>query len=140
MGDFLFVVKCLIATVVLVVILQIRVGGRTMESHTVQWIHRSAIAKTLDDVAEGAVKVGHEARVAISHVLGSDEPVETLASEEPAGGWFKIKRSAAYYKQQKEKASKLSHKRSDAERSLSDSERDGAFDDSSSEANSDERE
>lgn len=58
MGEFFFVLKCLVATAVLVTVMQIKINGRTMESHATRWIHHSETVQHLQDIAEGAVKAG----------------------------------------------------------------------------------
>jgi hypothetical protein len=100
MEDVMFVVKCLIVTMVVVVCLQIRIGAHTVEGHVMSWVHRSPISQTLQDVAEGAVKVAQKSQAAVSNLIGSHESVdESAATEASTGSWFKIKRSAAYYRQ-----------------------------------------
>ena len=100
MGDFFFVAKCFVATLVLVVLLQIKVGGRTLESHTVSWIHRSGVAHHLQDVAEGAVKVGKSGTRQVAALFEDKiDDIDVMPQQEASTGWFKVKRSAAYYKQ-----------------------------------------
>ncbi len=99
MGEVMFVIKSLIVTVVLIVCLQIRVGQRTVEGHAMSWIHHSSISQHLQDVAEGAVKVANKGKSVITGLIGSSEPAEQKATEASTGGWFKIKRSAAYGRQ-----------------------------------------
>jgi hypothetical protein len=100
MEDVMFVVKCFIVTAVIIVAMQIRVGHQTAESHVMSWLHNSTVSHTLQDVAEGAVKAGKSGKDAVMNLVGSnesaDEPAPTEAS---TGGWFKIKRSAAYHRQ-----------------------------------------
>lgn len=104
MEEVKFVFKCLLVTVVLVVLAQIRVGNHTIEGHMMAWIHRSPISHTLQDVAEGAVKVGTKAKNAVTGAVDSvHTDDEAQASEAPSSGWFKIKRSAEYYRQKRER-------------------------------------
>ncbi len=117
MGDLIFVLKCLIVTVAIVVLLQIRIGQRTVEGHAMTWIHHSPISHHLQDVAEGAVKVGTEAKRGVASLIGSDQPPEPdAASAQASREWFKIKRSAAYHRQ-KERESKQARERERNERS-----------------------
>lgn len=55
MADLMFVVKTFLFTLALVVLMQIKVGDRTIEERSHQWIQHSAIHKTLGKVATGAV-------------------------------------------------------------------------------------
>lgn len=117
MGDFFFVVKCFIATVVIVVLLQIKIGGRTLESQTVNWIHRSGFAHQLQDVAEGAVKAGTAGfDQAASLFAEKTDDIDLTPRSEASTGWFKLKRSDAYYKQKaREEKHELAKKRKAAE-------------------------
>lgn len=57
MGDLFFFLKCLFLTVVLVVLMQIRIGEYTLEDRFLNWAHESAIVTPLQDVAHGGAKV-----------------------------------------------------------------------------------
>jgi hypothetical protein len=98
MGDFFFVVKCFAITLGIVVLLQIKVGSRTIEAHTVNWIHRSGFVQQLQDVAEGAVKAGKNGSREVADLF-EDSTDEIIPRNEASTGWLKIKRSEAYYKQ-----------------------------------------
>lgn len=56
MSDFFFVLKCLVATMALICLMQIRIGGRTIEQRSMSWVRHSATVDNLRAVAEGAVK------------------------------------------------------------------------------------
>jgi hypothetical protein len=73
MGDFFFVVKCLIATLVLLVFMQIRVGYRTIEQHSVRWIQQSSAVEELRLVAEGAVRAAHVGYEKASAYIGQGD-------------------------------------------------------------------
>jgi hypothetical protein len=60
MDDFFFVVKCVVATLLIVFVMQIRIGTVTLEQKSMAWVHESAVADELRAVAEGAVKVSRE--------------------------------------------------------------------------------
>lgn len=111
MADFMFVLKCLVVTIAIVVLCQIRVGQRTIEGHALGWLHRSAVSQTLQDVAEGAVKVGKRGQRAAASLMGHDEPLEIAPTEDASTGWFKVKRNAASQRQ-KQKEAKLARDRS----------------------------
>jgi hypothetical protein len=57
MADFLFVVKSLLATFILVVLMQIQVSNQTIENHMHQWIRSSEVVSSLRGVAQGAVSI-----------------------------------------------------------------------------------
>ncbi len=111
MEDIMFVLKCLVVTAVLVVAMQIRVGHESVESHMMSWLHNSTVSNTLNDVAAGAVKAGKSGKDAVMNLVGANEPVdEPVATEASTGGWFKIKRSAAYYRQKEREQLKESRR------------------------------
>ncbi|HVK60895.1 MAG TPA: hypothetical protein VM432_05065 [Bdellovibrionales bacterium] len=60
MSDFLFVVKCIVATLVMLIFMQMRVGNRTIEQHSLRWIQQSSAVEELRVVAEGAVHAATE--------------------------------------------------------------------------------
>ncbi|MES2962370.1 MAG: hypothetical protein V4760_00675 [Bdellovibrionota bacterium] len=70
MGDLVFVVKTLVITVALVVLMQIKVGSRTVEQHSLAWIHQSVFVEQLQEVAAGAVKAGRKGVAMMSGMLG----------------------------------------------------------------------
>jgi hypothetical protein len=125
MENVMFVIKCLIVTVVIVVCMQIRVGSHSVEGHLMSWIHHSNVSHTLQDVAEGAVKATKSGKDAVMNLVGSheaaDEPSPTEAS---TGGWFKIKRSAAYYRQ-KEREQQKAREREEQEARANEGDLDG---------------
>lgn len=50
------------ATLAIIAIMQIRVGGRTMESKTYQILAQSKFADFLNDVARGTVQLGKQTK------------------------------------------------------------------------------
>lgn len=96
MGDFIFVIKTLVVTVAIVVLMQIRVGGRTIEQHSLAWIHTSVVVEQLQEVAAGAVKAGSKA---VAYVKGALGMKPTIAREDQTIMGLKVKRSDAYYRQ-----------------------------------------
>ncbi|MES2855375.1 MAG: hypothetical protein V4692_05910 [Bdellovibrionota bacterium] len=93
MGDFLFVVKCSVATCVILVFMQMRIGGRTVEQQTMRWIRNSSAVEELRLVAEGAVKSGQVGYQKASNYFGEG------SEEVNSGKWYELKRSDAYYRQ-----------------------------------------
>ncbi len=55
MSEFLFVLKCLVATAVLVVFMQLKVGGASIESYTFNWLRRSTVSQYIQSVAAGGI-------------------------------------------------------------------------------------
>ncbi len=57
MRDLIFLVKAILLTTIIVLILQIQVGQRTLETHALIWIHTSPLIAPLNTVAQGAAKL-----------------------------------------------------------------------------------
>jgi hypothetical protein len=53
MSELFFVLKCLVFTAVLVVFMQIKVGGQSMESHAYHWLQKSNVSMYVQSVAAG---------------------------------------------------------------------------------------
>lgn len=85
MSEFFFVVKMLAFTVVVVMLMQIRVGSRTIEQRSLSWLHESKAVEALRGVASGAVALGLEgvdwANRAIDRKLGSSGSSDARKSE-----------------------------------------------------------
>lgn len=60
MMDFLFFIKTFILTVAIVLVMQIQVGDRTLETHAMSWVQSSAVVAPLHGVARGAARVIHD--------------------------------------------------------------------------------
>lgn len=57
MLDFIFFIKTLAMTIVLVIFLQIQVGGRTLEDYMHNWIQTSWAAAPLNETAHNAAQI-----------------------------------------------------------------------------------
>ena len=55
MGEVKFVLKCLLVTCLIVVAMQIRISGRSIESQTFRWLRYSEVSKYVQGVAAGGV-------------------------------------------------------------------------------------
>lgn len=93
MGEFLFVVKTFAITIVLIFLMQIRVGSGTIEQISLRWMHRSPAVEAMRDVAGGAVTVATQgwewAKGYYARHFGSLE-LEKRAAEAPQKVWNKI--------------------------------------------------
>lgn len=58
--DFFFFVKTFILTVAIVLVMQIQVGDKSLETHAMGWVQASGAAGPLSDVARGASKITHD--------------------------------------------------------------------------------
>ena len=61
-GELKFVIKTLIATILIVAIMQIKVGQGTIESKAYQVLAKSKVADFLNDVAQGLVRLGEQTK------------------------------------------------------------------------------
>ena len=96
MGEFMFVVKTFIFTLILVVIMQIKIGGFTIEEHSLDWLHESSVVRELQEVAQGAIRASKSGYKTVSNLFSDST---TGAREVTSDGWLKIRRSDAYHKQ-----------------------------------------
>jgi hypothetical protein len=60
MMDFLFFIKTFILTVAIVLVMQIQVGNRSLETHAMSWVQSTATSGPLQGVARGAARVTHD--------------------------------------------------------------------------------
>jgi ribosomal protein L12E/L44/L45/RPP1/RPP2 len=109
MSEMFFVLKTLVVTVIVVMLMQIKVGRATLEEHSMRWIRNSDAVETLRYVAEGAVRIAESGAKTLSSSLAwksGEEAVKTgesvVRSNASKYSW-EIKRSAAYHKQQEQK-------------------------------------
>ena len=54
MGDLFFVLKMTIYTLVMIVLLQVKIGPTTLEQKLYEFTHHSQVAGTMQNVAQGA--------------------------------------------------------------------------------------
>lgn len=69
MGNVWFFLKTAFLTFVLVTLLQIRWGTKTLETHATQWFVGSSLVQPLQEVADGAGKLVRNTWDGISHSL-----------------------------------------------------------------------
>lgn len=74
MTEIKFVGKTLLLTIVIVVILQIQMGDRTLESRAIQFVQSSQVVEPLNAAARGAVKAVRDLTATIKRkITGSSE-------------------------------------------------------------------
>jgi hypothetical protein len=57
MSEFIFFVKMVCLTIAIVLVMQIQVGERTLESHAMGWVQTSAFVQPMNVAAQGAAKM-----------------------------------------------------------------------------------
>lgn len=70
--DFLFFVKTFLLTVAVVVMMQIKVSEKSIESHAMSWVQSSAVVAPLNGVAKGAAKMARDLTAMISAKIKSN--------------------------------------------------------------------
>ncbi len=53
MEELKFVIKSLVFTMLLVIVMQVRVGQATIESHTFKWLRQSTVSQYIQSAAAG---------------------------------------------------------------------------------------
>lgn len=53
MEELKFVVKCFCFTMVLIVLMQVKVGNASIETHSFHWLQRSTVSQYIQSVAAG---------------------------------------------------------------------------------------
>lgn len=53
MEELKFVVKCFVFTMLLIVVMQIKVGGYSIEAHSFHWLRKSTISQYIQSAAAG---------------------------------------------------------------------------------------
>jgi hypothetical protein len=67
--DFLFFFKTFTLTVVLVVLMQLQIGEKTIENHALGFVQSSAVVQPLNGVAKGAAKLAKDCGHKISALV-----------------------------------------------------------------------
>ena len=60
MSEFFFVVKTALFSALVLMVLQMKIGGTTLERHSEGWIYQSRVGGELQTVARGALRAGYE--------------------------------------------------------------------------------
>lgn len=71
-----FVLKSLFATILIVLLMQVEVGGRTLESRAQHWLVSSEITRQLRQVADGGIKLSKDAWMRGKRWMGSASTAE----------------------------------------------------------------
>lgn len=57
MSELFFVVKLFLLTVAIVLVMQIQVGDRSLESHAMNWVQSSTLVEPMNAAARGGAKL-----------------------------------------------------------------------------------
>ena len=84
MSEFFFVVKTVLFSVLVLMVLQMKVGGATLEKQSEAWIYHSRVGGEMQAVARGAVRAGYEgwdwAKVQTQGKFGASNGEDSSAS------------------------------------------------------------
>lgn len=53
MNEFIYSLKCLFFTIILIIAMQLKIGGRTIESMSYEWLRYSKVSVYIQSVAAG---------------------------------------------------------------------------------------
>jgi len=84
MDEVKFVLKGLVVATVLTILLQLRVGGETLEIKSDRWIHSSSVGVFLNQTAEGASLAIRRAALAVKELMGTSFGHSAKNAEKPA--------------------------------------------------------
>jgi hypothetical protein len=67
MSEIIFFIKVSLLTMALIFIMQIEVGGRTLETYAQRFVYTSPVVAPLHTVAKGAAKMSHDLKEKVAH-------------------------------------------------------------------------
>ncbi|NUN06434.1 MAG: hypothetical protein HUU57_11805 [Bdellovibrio sp.] len=73
MEELKFVTKCLLFSALLIVLMQVKIGGVSVESHSFHWLRTSTVSQYIQSAAAGGAialrNLGESVQEAASHTL-----------------------------------------------------------------------
>jgi uncharacterized metal-binding protein len=81
MMDFLFFVKTFALTIVVVLLMQLQVGEKSIEHHAMAFMQSSAVIQPLNGVAKGAAKLARDVTQTISAKIKKNTKKEKRIEE-----------------------------------------------------------
>lgn len=123
MSEIFFIIKTFVFTVVLIFILQVKLGTRTIEEHSIDLFYSSSIGMEIQKVADVGVKCIQKTWNKMLHYLieknflnkdnfanignGAKEHLQKLEIKKNLPGWrelkFQLQRSKEYFQNQQQK-------------------------------------
>jgi hypothetical protein len=70
MMDFMFFVKTFLATLAVILLMQIKVGEKSVEAHTLGFVQSSSVTLPLNSVAEGGAKMVRDLVARVQKSIG----------------------------------------------------------------------
>lgn len=73
MEELKFVIKSFLFTAILIVFMQVKVGGASIETHSFRWLQRSTVSQYIQSAAAGGAmalrNLGQSLREGVSHTV-----------------------------------------------------------------------
>lgn len=89
MTDFLFFIKTILFTLIVVLLMQIQVGERTVEDHAMSWVQTSVIVSPLNGVAQGAAQAIRDLTTALYNGVRGGEKKDKKDKKEERRSSFR---------------------------------------------------
>ena len=83
MGDFFFFIKMIVFTLVLVLVLQVKIGPTTLEQKVMTWTHKSEFSEVVQNVAESAIRAMGIGYSRVKGLLGSKSSATSAVFDAP---------------------------------------------------------
>ncbi|MCC7404007.1 MAG: hypothetical protein IT288_06360 [Bdellovibrionales bacterium] len=104
MGDLIFLIKIVIATLLIAAVMQTRYENRSIEAHVLSWVGESPIIHPLEQVGEGGAALIRDSWKNLKSVVEAKIKRTEIPGQRELG--VKIQRSKEYLSEQAEKAKK----------------------------------
>lgn len=118
-GDLIYVAKTLVVTAVVVTVMQVKFGERTLEDHTMTWVYESEYTQPIHEVAQGGVAFLRDLWVKIDGRFDKKVMNDFRESNRPGSRTLgvKIERSKRYIEDKALKAAEKLQKEMNASKS-----------------------
>jgi hypothetical protein len=101
MESISFFIKSFLIAFIAVLLMQVEIGGATVEDHILSFVHTSSISQPLKTIADGGVKAIRNGWSVLSRLVNNNKP----AVGERASSFFNMNRSEGYRKSEDTKKS-----------------------------------
>jgi hypothetical protein len=86
LSNLWFITKTALITMVIVIVMQLKVGGHTIEAHSMAWLHNSFIAQTIQSVAMAGALSIERGYQKVVHMFSKHAPSRTTGKSENVVG------------------------------------------------------
>ena len=103
MGDLFFITRIFILTCIAVVLLQIKVGDKTLEQRSLDWVATSEAGHYLQEVSDGTIKFLYQGWSKLTEKFSDNFSAKLNWNKENTPGYrhlkFQLERSQEYVKE-----------------------------------------